>query len=79
MLFRIRRCAEYTFVHYISGFGDTRLRSWLRHYATSREVAGSNPDEVNGFFNLPNPSSRTMAQVSTQPLREMSTRNLSGG
>jgi hypothetical protein len=28
------------------------------------------------FFNLPNPSSRTMALGSTQPLREMSTRNL---
>jgi hypothetical protein len=36
------------------------------------------PDEVN-FFNLPNPSSRTMALGSTQPLTEMSTRNLPGG
>jgi hypothetical protein len=36
------------------------------------------PDEVD-FFNLPNPSSRTMALVSTQPLTEMSTRNLPGG
>jgi hypothetical protein len=34
--------------------------------------AGSIPDEVIGFFNLPNPSSRTMAFVSTQPLTEMS-------
>jgi hypothetical protein len=34
-------------------------------------------DEVD-FFNLPNPSSRTMAQGSTQPLTEMSTRNLPG-
>jgi hypothetical protein len=25
--------------------------SWLRHYATSGEVAGSIPDEVTGFFN----------------------------
>jgi hypothetical protein len=31
------------------------------------------------FFSLPNPSSRTMALGSTQPLREMSTRNLAGG
>jgi hypothetical protein len=38
----------------------------------------SSPDEVE-FFNLPNPSSRTMAQRSTQPLTEMSTRNISGG
>jgi hypothetical protein len=35
------------------------------------------PDGVN-FFNLPNPSSRTMALGSTQPLTEMSTRNLPG-
>jgi hypothetical protein len=35
------------------------------------------PDEVN-FFNLPNTSSRTMALGSTQPLTEMSTRNLPG-
>jgi hypothetical protein len=36
------------------------------------------PDEVD-FFNLPNPSSRTMALGSTQPLTKMSTRNLPGG
>jgi hypothetical protein len=37
-----------------------------------------NPDEVIGFFNCPNPSSRTLALGSTQPLTEMSTRNLPG-
>jgi hypothetical protein len=31
------------------------------------------------FLNLPNPSGRTMALGSTQPLTEMSTRNLPGG
>jgi hypothetical protein len=36
------------------------------------------PDEVD-FFNLPNPSNSTMALGSTQPLTEMSTRNLPGG
>jgi hypothetical protein len=36
------------------------------------------PDEVD-FFNLPNPSSRTMALGSTRPLTEMSTRNFPGG
>jgi hypothetical protein len=46
------------------------------HYATSRKVAGSSPDV--DFFNLPNPSSRTVAQGSTQPLTEMSTTNLGG-
>jgi hypothetical protein len=47
-------------------------------FSTIRMVAGSNPDEVD-FFNLPNPSSRTMALGLTQPLTEMSTRNISGG
>jgi hypothetical protein len=35
------------------------------------------PDEVD-FFNLLNPSSRTMVLRSTQPLTEMSTRNIPG-
>jgi hypothetical protein len=52
--------------------------SWLRHYATSQKVAGLSHNEVD-FFNLPNPSSHTMALGSTQPLTEMSTRNLPGG
>jgi hypothetical protein len=41
--------------------------------------AGSNPDEVIRVFNWPNASSHTMALGSTQPLTEMSTRNLLGG
>jgi hypothetical protein len=41
-------------------------------------VAGSNPDEVDSF-NLPIPSSLTMVLGSTQPLTEMSTRNILGG
>jgi hypothetical protein len=36
------------------------------------------PDEAD-FFNLPNPSSRTMVLGLTQPLTEMSTRNIPGG
>jgi hypothetical protein len=31
------------------------------HYATSRQVAGSIPNEVIEFFNWPNPASRTIA------------------
>jgi hypothetical protein len=42
-------------------------------------VAGSIPNEVIGFFNWRNPSSRTTSLGSTQPLTEMSTRNLPGG
>jgi hypothetical protein len=56
-----------------------RYKTALRHYATSRKVAGSIPYEVIGFFNWPNPPSRTMALGSTQPLTGMSTRNLTGG
>jgi hypothetical protein len=39
------------------------------------------PDEVDIyiFFDLPNPSERIMALGSTQPLTEMSTRNLPSG
>jgi hypothetical protein len=54
-------------------------RSWFRHYATNRKVAGSIPDEVTGFFIWTNPSSRTMALGSTQRLTEMSTRKILGG
>jgi hypothetical protein len=56
----------------------TRWRCWLRYCATSRNIAGSIPDEVIGFFDRPHISSRTMALGSTQPLTEMSTRNLPG-
>jgi hypothetical protein len=52
---------------------------WVSSNATSRKVAGSIPDEVIGFFNWPNPSSRIMALGSTQPLTEMSTKNLPWG
>jgi hypothetical protein len=57
-----------------------RLRySGLGCYTTSWNVAGSIPDHVAEFFTLPNTSSRTMDPGFTQPLTEMSTRNLPGG
>jgi hypothetical protein len=43
---------------------------------TSRKVSDWISDEVIGFSSWPNSSSRTMALGSTQPLAEMSTRNL---
>jgi hypothetical protein len=64
---------------YLDKMGGTRCRSWLKHCATSRNVAGSIPDGVIGFFHWKNPSGRTMALGLTQPLREMSTRNISWG
>jgi hypothetical protein len=42
------------------------------------EDHGSIPDKIFGYFNGPNPSSHTMALGSTQPLTEMSARNLPG-
>jgi hypothetical protein len=38
----------YSIRHYIYG---TRAQ-WLRHYATSRKVASSRPDEVNFYIYL---------------------------
>ena len=57
----------------------TRWRSWLRHCVTRRKVTGSIPDGVTAIFHWHNPSGSTMALGSTQPLTEMSTRNVSLG
>jgi len=47
------------------------VAQWLRCCAANRKVAGSIPDGVNGIFYSHNPSGRTMALGSTQPLTEM--------
>ena len=57
----------------------TRWCSWLRHCATSRKVAGSIADGVIRLFHWHNPSDRSMVLRLTQPLTEMSTRNISWG
>ena len=49
----------------------------LRCCATNWKVAGSIPAGVIGIFHWHNPSDRTMALGSTQPLTEMSTRSTS--
>jgi hypothetical protein len=59
--------------------GSERWSSWFRHYAISRNVACSIPNEVTGFFNWPNPSSCIMALGSIQSLTATSTRDLHGG
>ena len=46
------------------------------HCATSRKVADSVPDGVMGIFRWHNPSGHTRALESTQPLIEMSMRDL---
>ena len=48
------------------------MAQWLRYCVTNRKVAGSIPDVVIGIFRWHNPSNRTMALGSTQPLTEMS-------
>ena len=45
----------------------------------TRKVAGLIPDGVTAIFHWHNPSDRTMALGSTQPLTRMSTRNVSWG
>jgi len=57
----------------------TAVAQWLRCCATNRKVAGSILAGVIGIFNLHNPSDRTMALGSTQPVTEMSTRSISWG
>jgi hypothetical protein len=73
----------YFYMHYCLGYKFTyivpRGARWLRHYATNRQVAGSIPGGVIGNFHWHNPSGRTMALGSTQPVTEMSTRCISWG
>jgi hypothetical protein len=69
-------CIKTGVLLYCGGTGYHSL-FWLRRYAVSRKAAGSNPNEIFVFLlNLPNPSSRTMDLKLTQPLTEMSTKNL---
>jgi hypothetical protein len=58
------------------------LCSVMFHRLGTLLQAGRSPVRVQDeviFFNLPNPSSHTMALGSIQPLTELSTRNLPGG
>jgi hypothetical protein len=63
----------------ISIFYKVTVAQWLRLCATSRKVAGSISDGITGIFNRNNPSGCTLALGLTQPLTEMSTRNISLG
>jgi len=55
------------------------VAQWLRCCTTNWKVAGSIPYGVIGIFHWHNPSDRTMALGSTQPLTEISTRTISLG
>jgi hypothetical protein len=65
-----------TLVKIYCEMGNPNLQ--FSHRVTDR-IFTSYKNEVIGFFNWPNPSSCIMGLRSTQPLREMSTRNLPGG
>jgi len=67
-------------VHWSLGFSDGFHSPYaIRYYATNRQAAVSILDVVIGIFQWHNPSGRTMALWSTQPLTEMSTRCISWG
>jgi len=57
----------------------TCWRRWMRFWVTSQKVAGSIPHDVTGIFYWLNPSGCNMTLGSTQPLTEMSTRDISQG
>jgi hypothetical protein len=61
----------------VPSFVGTAVAQWLRYCATNRKVPGSIPDGVMEFFIDINPSDRTMALGSTQPLTEIRTRCIS--
>jgi hypothetical protein len=52
---------------------------WLRHCATNWKVVGLIPDGVIRIFHWHDPCGRTKALRLTQPVTEMSTRNISWG
>jgi hypothetical protein len=62
-------------IFYNKGWG-TWCRSWLRHCATRRKVAGSIPDGVTRIIDIILPA--TLWPWLTQPLKEMSTRKVRG-
>jgi len=66
-------CNTYCFSMATVGYAVARLR----HHATSRKFVGLIPDGVVGIFHRHNPSGCTMSLGLTQPLTEMSTRNIS--
>jgi len=70
-------CLGVVFIVNTGVSGGTVWRGWLRYCDTSRKVVGSFPDGV--IENFQGYSCRTMALGLTQPLTEVSTRNISLG
>jgi hypothetical protein len=59
--------------------GNNELEMILKETVKAGRSRVRVPMRSLNFFNLPNPSSRTMTLGSTQPLTKMSTRNILGG
>jgi len=76
---RCWKCLSRYLTDELSQILGTAVAQLLKCCATNRKVAGSIPDGVIGIFHWHNPSDRTMALRSTQPLTEMSTRSISWG
>jgi hypothetical protein len=88
MNLNIRPCHSLTKAHHPSTHSlltvtylmmGTAVLQWLRYCTTNQKVAGPIPDGVMEFFIDINPSDRTVALGSTQPLTEMTTRSISWG
>jgi hypothetical protein len=62
-----------------SRFYIGRGSRWLRHWAASRRFAGPIPNGIIGISCWLNPCGHTMALGLTQPLTELSTRDVSWG
>jgi hypothetical protein len=61
---------NFNIITYLNEEG-TAVTHWLGYCTTNQKVACSIPDGVLEFFININPSDRTMAMGSTQPLTEM--------
>jgi hypothetical protein len=73
----VKTCASQIYFNNFITIG-IQQNSWLAHYAISQKIASYIPYDFNEHFNCPNPRSCTMVLSFTRPLKEVSTRNLSG-
>jgi hypothetical protein len=72
-------CTLKSFLTFERVGGGPLLFGCLRHCAIHQKDVGLIPDGVLGIYHWLNPSGRTMALGATQPVTEMSTRNISWG